>query len=193
MAYPEQLNDNALLKRLEQGDMDAYESIFTRYYGTLCAYTHLFVRGGVTGENIVQDVMLWLWENRETLRITDSLSAYLFSAVRNRCLKQLNHETIERRVLGHLRERLHDQFESPDFYAVEELQEKIRTAVESLPETYREAFELNRFHNQTYEEIAARLNISPKTVDYRIQQSLKILRVRLKDFLPLAALFLLDS
>ena len=35
MAYPEQLNDNALLKRLEQGDMDAYESIFTRYYGTL--------------------------------------------------------------------------------------------------------------------------------------------------------------
>lgn len=193
MAESKPLNDNVLLKRLEQGDIAAYESIFTRYYGTLCAYTHLFVRGGETGENIVQDVMLWLWENRETLRITDSLSAYLFSAVRNRCLKQLNHETVERRVLGHLRERLHEQFESPDFYVVEELQEKIRTAVESLPESYREAFELNRFHHRTYEEIAAMLDISPKTVDYRIRQSLKILRVRLKDFLPLAALFLLDS
>lgn len=193
MAESKPLNDNVLLKRLEQGDIAAYESIFTRYYGTLCAYTHLFVRGGETGENIVQDVMLWLWENRETLRITDSLSAYLFSAVRNRCLKQLNHETVERRVLGHLRERLHEQFESPDFYVVEELQEKIRTAVESLPESYRKAFELNRFHHRTYEEIAAMLDISPKTVDYRIRQSLKILRVRLKDFLPLAALFLLDS
>lgn len=193
MAASKPLNDSVLLKRLEQGDIAAYESIFTRYYGTLCAYTHLFVRGGEVGENIVQDVMLWLWENRETLRITDSLSAYLFCAVRNRCLKQLNHETIERRVLGHLRERLHEQFESPDFYAVEELQEKIRAAVESLPKTYREAFELNRFHHRTYEEIAAMLDISPKTVDYRIRQSLKILRVRLKDFLPLAALFLLDN
>lgn len=136
--------------------------------------------------------MLWLWENRETLHITDSLSKYLFSAARNRCLNHLNHEMIERRVLGRIQEKLHDQFESPDFYVVEELQEKIRLAVEGLPKTYREAFELNRFHRKTYEEIAAELNVSVKTVDYRIRQSLKILRVRLKDFLPLVAAWLIS-
>lgn len=191
MSETKHQSDTCLLERLEQSDIYAYEQIFTRYYSTLCAYTRLFVRGGETGENIVQDLMLWLWENRATLHITDSLPKYLFSAVRNRCLNHLNHEMIERRVLSRIHEKLHDQFESPDFYVVEELQEKIRAAVESLPKTYREAFELNRFQRKTYEEIAAELNVSVKTIDYRIQQSLKLLRVRLKDFLPLVAAWLL--
>lgn len=188
-----QLADIRLLERLEQSDMQAYEEIFTRYYTTLCAYTRLYVREEEIGENIVQDLMLWLWENRTTLHITESLSRYLFRATRNRCLKYLNHEMIERRVLGQLSEKLHDQFETPDFYVIEELQERIRKAVEQLPPSYREAFELNRFQHMTYEEIATRLNISPKTVDYRIQQSLKILRITLKEYLPLVSILLLTD
>ncbi len=68
--------------------------------------------------------MLWIWENRATLCIINSLSAYLFNATRNRCLKHLNHEMVERRALGQLYEKLQDHFESPDFYIVEELQDK---------------------------------------------------------------------
>nr|WP_317125091.1 RNA polymerase sigma-70 factor [Alistipes megaguti] len=177
------------MEQIRQGDMRAYEEIFTRYYTTLCAYTRLYVRGEVS-ENIVQDLMLWLWENRTTLHITESLSRYLFRATRNRCLKYLNHEMVERRVLGQLSEKLHEQFEAPDFYVIEELQERIRKAVEQLPPSYREAFELNRFQHKTYEEIAGLLDISPKTVDYRIQQSLKLLRIRLKEYLPLIAVLL---
>lgn len=189
MVENRQLADIHLLERIRQGDMRAYEEIFTRYYTTLCAYTRLYVRGEVS-ENIVQDLMLWLWENRTTLHITESLSRYLFRATRNRCLKYLNHEMVERRVLGQLSEKLHEQFETPDFYVIEELQERIRKAVEQLPPSYREAFELNRFQHKTYEEIAGLLDISPKTVDYRIQQSLKLLRIRLKDYLPLIAVLL---
>ena len=188
-----QLADIRLLERLERSDMQAYEEIFTRYYSTLCAYTRLYVRGGEIGENIIQDLMLWLWENRTTLHITESLSRYLFRATRNRCLKYLNHEMIERRVLGQLSEKLHDQFETPDFYVIEELQDRIRKAVEQLPPSYREAFELNRFQHKTYEEIAILLNVSPKTVDYRIQQSLKILRITLKEYLPLISVLLLTN
>lgn len=190
MPGKKQLSDTTLLGRIVNGDMEAYETIFTRYYATLCAYTRLFVRGGEIGENIVQDLMLWIWENRLTLHVTDSLSKYLFSAVRNRCLNHINHEMIERRVLTHIHDRMHDEFESPDFYVVKELQQRIRTTVEELPRTYREAFEQNRFERKTYEEIAAGLGVSVKTIDYRIQQSLKILRIKLKDYLPLAALLL---
>ncbi len=189
MVENRQLADIHLLEQIRQGDMRAYEEIFTRYYTTLCAYTRLYVRGEVS-ENIVQDLMLWLWENRTTLHITESLSRYLFRATRNRCLKYLNHEMVERRVLGQLSEKLHEQFEAPDFYVIEELQERIRKAVEQLPPSYREAFELNRFQHKTYEEIAGLLDISPKTVDYRIQQSLKLLRIRLKEYLPLIAVLL---
>lgn len=54
-----------------------------------------------------------------------------------------------------------------------------------LPETYREAFVMRRFKDMTYKEIAERLDVSVKTVDYRIQQALKQLAVELKDYLPL--------
>ena len=77
------------------------------------------------------------------------------------------------------------QYEDPDFYVVEELARNIEAALSRLPESYREAFEMNRFQNLTYNEIAEKLNVSSKTVDYRIQQALKLLRVELKDYLPL--------
>ena len=76
-------------------------------------------------------------------------------------------------------------FDDPDFYVVEELSQKIQSALEALPSNYREAFEMNRFQKLTYKEIASQLNVSSKTVDYRIQQALKQLRIDLKDYLPL--------
>ena len=143
--------------------------------------------------------MLWLWENRTVLCISTSLPKYLFGAVRNNCLTYLGHESIERRVLGNIRNKMCEQFEVPDFDVVEELRENIRAAVAELPAlllelelaaSYREAFEMSRFQRKTYEEIAAVLEVSPKTVDYRIQQCLKILRVKLKDYLPLLTMLL---
>lgn len=67
---------------------------------------------------------------------------------------------------------------------------KIEKAILNLPESYRVAFEMHRFQNKTYQEIAEELNISSKTVDYRIQQALKQLRKELKDYLPLLLFFL---
>ena len=179
--YPELLVD---------GEMKAYEEIFVRYYPTLCAYARMYVKREETAENIVQDLMLWLWENRTVLCISTSLPKYLFGAVRNNCLTYLGHESIERRVLGNIRNKMCEQFEVPDFDVVEELRENIRAAVAELPASYREAFEMSRFQRKTYEEIAAVLEVSPKTVDYRIQQCLKILRVKLKDYLPLLTMLL---
>ena len=70
-----------------------------------------------------------------------------------------------------------------------ELTQKIEKAILNLPESYRVAFEMHRFQNKTYQEIAEELNISSKTVDYRIQQALKQLRKELKDYLPLLLFF----
>ncbi len=123
--------------------------------------------------------MLWLWEPRN-LRITDSLSAYLFSAA-VRCSSSQPRDD-RTGVLGTCRTaprpvRIADFLRSRSC-------RRDRTAVESLPETYREAFEAERFHNQPTRRIAARLNISPKTVDYRIQRVSRSCASRLKDFLP---------
>jgi len=182
--------DTLLLELLKRGNMSAFEKVFTRYYSTLCAYSRLFIRSGDVCENIVQELMLWIWENHSELHINDSLSRYLFTATRNRCLKHISHEMVERRVLDEMHKKLHGQFESPDFYIVRELEERIRDAVARLPDSYRQAFELNRYERKTYDEIASMLGVSSKTVDYRIQQALKLLRASLKDYLPAIAIFI---
>ena len=178
-----------LLDLIRHGNMSAYEQVFSRYYSTLCAYAKLFVKSDDECENIVQELMLWIWEHRSEISITSSLSSYLFISTRNRCLKHISHETVERRMMDVMYQRLHGKFETPDFYIIKELEAHIREAVSRLPATYRQAFELNRFGHKTYGEIAGMLGISSKTVDYRIRQAVKLLRVALKDYLPLAGIF----
>lgn len=75
--------------------------------------------------------------------------------------------------------------EEIDLYQFEELQALLRKAIQDLPENYREAFIMHRFQHKNYKEIAELLKVSSKTIDYRIQQALKILRDKLKDYLPL--------
>ena len=147
------LEDTSLLSAIQKGDRSAFDVLFQKYYSVLCTYCYRFVRLE-DAEEIVQDVMLWLWENRERPVIEYSLKQYLFKAVYHRCMTR---------------------------------------AINELPPTYREAFIMHRFQNLSYKEAAELLNVSPKTVDYRIQQALKILRVKLKDYLPLILMHLLTS
>lgn len=62
MPERKKISDTCLLNRLVDGEMKAYEEIFVRYYPTLCAYARMYVKREETAENIVQDLMLWLWE-----------------------------------------------------------------------------------------------------------------------------------
>lgn len=86
--------------------------------------------------------------------------------------------------------RLKDSFQNPDGYMLEELSRNIEKAIGELPETYREVFSISRFGNCSNKEIADQLNVSVKTVEYRITQALKILRIKLKDYLYLLSAWL---
>ena len=78
-----------------------------------------------------------------------------------------------------------------DYYQIEELTKRIKNAVEALPLSYREAFIMHRFQQMSYKEIALALDVSPKTIDYRIQKALMQLRIELEDYLPILLTFLL--
>lgn len=88
-------------------------------------------------------------------------------------------------IHNHIYEKIKDQFEDPDYYFINELTEHINKAIKELPDTYRDTFALSRFGELTNTQIATKLGVSVKTVEYRISQALKILRVRLRDYLPL--------
>lgn len=179
-----QSDNDFLLSAVQRGDQKAFDTLFRRYYPMLCAYGHRFV-DLEDAEEIVEDSLLWIWENRETLVIESSLNSYLFKMVYRRALNKLAHIDATQRADTRFYEEMQEMLQDTNYYQVEELTRRIEGAVAALPESYREAFVMHRFRDMSYKEIAETLGVSPKTIDYRIQQALKQLRTDLKDYLPL--------
>ena len=179
-----QSDNDFLLSAVQRGDQKAFDTLFRRYYPMLCAYGHRFV-DLEDAEEIVEDSLLWIWENRETLVIESSLNSYLFKMVYRRALNKLAHIDATQRADTRFYEEMQEMLQDTDYYQVEELTRRIEEAVAALPESYRAAFVMHRFRVMSFKEIAETLGVSPKTIDYRIQQALKQLRTDLKDYLPL--------
>lgn len=184
MLYDTTISDDILFRNISKGDKYSFDILFLKYYGMLCAYASEFV-GFEDGQEVVQDIMVWLWENREMPVIESLHKSYLYKAVKSRCISLIRKNESKYKAIYTIHESLKHQVEDPDIYVVEELMINIEKALARLPDSYREAFELNRFQNITYNDIASQLGVSSKTIDYRIQQALKLLRRDLKDYLPL--------
>lgn len=177
------VEDLSLLNALRQGDGVAFEHLFRRYYPMLCAYAHRLV-SLEDSEEIVQEVMLWLWENREELIIESSLNQYLFKMTYRKALNLLTREQVKTKAEAAFYERTQAALCEVDYGQFDELDRKVKGAIAALPDSYREAFVMHRFKELSYKEIAEVLEVSQQTVAYRIQQALKQLRVSLKDYLP---------
>ena len=187
------MDENAERISLEliAGDEQAFDTVYKQYYRGLCAFASQYVTVPES-EEIVQDVMMWLWENRKSLVADMSLKSLLFTIVRNKCLNTISHIQVKQQVHERLYAKFQEQFENPDFY-IGELMALASKAIRELPDEYRKAFEMNRFEEMTYNEIAERTGVSPKTIAYRISQALKILRTELKDYIPLLVWLLYEQ
>lgn len=181
---PLDINDNStVIAALKDSDVQAFEEVYRYYFRGLCAFCSQYV-SQIESEEIVQDTMMWLWENRSSLIAELTLKTLLFTIVKNKALNRITHHEIKRKVHQEIADKYEKEFISPDFYLENELFRLYDKALAKLPVEFREAYELNRKHHLTHKEIALKLKVSPQTVNYRIGQALKILRVELKDYLP---------
>ena len=167
-----------------------FERIYKLYYPKMFGFAKNYVLATEDAENIVQDVFLVLWEKKDELEITYTLTTYLFTLVKNRCLNFLRHKLIEEEYNIQMKEELSFKLyalESLDYsYQSEtELQEVVKRALDTLPERCREIFIKSRIEGLKYKEISEELGISVNTVENQIVTALKKLRVELKDYLPL--------
>ena len=179
------LEDRQLLQAIGNGDKAAFDHLFQKYYPTLCAYGSRFVELE-DAEEIVEDIMLWIWENANMLGfIESSFSNYLYKIVYNRAIMCMRKQEVRLEADTKFYQEMQEIWSDIDGQQLDELYNVIEEAVSKLPPSYQEAFRMHRFEGYSYKDIAQQLNVSPKTIDYRIQQALKILRVELKDYLPL--------
>ena len=154
------LDDNrAVIRRLHRGDMACFEACYKFYYRGLCSFASRWVPVS-TAEDIVQDAMLYIWENRDKLLEELSLKGLLFMIVRNKAFDRIAHRQVRQRVHQQLSERFAERFESPDFYLGSELSRLYDEALARLPEQTRRIFEMSRRMGMTHQQIAAELGVS---------------------------------
>ena len=178
------VEDLSLLNALRQGDGNAFDHLFRRYYPMLCAYAHRLV-SLEDAEEIVQEVMLWLWENRGDLIIESSLNQYLFKMTYRRVLNHLTREQVKTKAEAAFYERTQAALCEVDYARFEELDRKIKEAMAALPDSYREAFVMHRFKELSYKEIADVLGITEEQVKvnlFRARQRVKLKYSEINDY-----------
>lgn len=170
------LTDKELIELLGKDGERAIELLFQQYYAYLCRSAYRILPDRQLVEDLAQEVFIELWRRRNRLRISTSLKAYLRRAAVN---KALNYIRDHRKVFLEREEHLPLSDPSPDArlqMEADELQELIDEAIDGLPERCRLVFILSRFEDMTYNEIAAQLGISVKTVENQISKALGLLR-----------------
>ena len=184
-------SDIELVNGLRNGNEIIFETIFRNYYERLCNYANSILNDMDEAEEIVQNSFLLIWERRENTEIHTSLKSYLYQSVHNHCLNRIKHFKVRRQHTEYYKHQAETKAESPSQVLIAtELEQKITKAIEELPKQCRTIFKLSRFENLTYAEIADQLNLSVKTVDNHMVRALKILREKLKEYIPFLILFL---
>lgn len=181
--------DSLFWKIALKDDKEAFKKLFTNFFAPLCVFAQRYVENRTTSEDIVQDVFFNIWKNRKNLDIRTSTRNFLITSVKNSCIDSLRRKEVESRYMTVQADKMNEA-DTEDLYAISELEEAINKALEKLPNKIRLVFEMSRFQELTYAEIAQQQDISVKTVEAYMTKALKQLRVELKDYLPFILLFL---
>ena len=171
-------------------DDQVFEQLFKKHFNSLHAYAFTILKDEDLAEEIVQGMFLKFWEKREKLHI-QSIKAYLYKCVYNDSLNYIKHEKTKYKYQEYTKYTMNTENE-PASLKVElsELQYHISQALAHLPQQCRTIFQLSRFEELKYREIADHLGLSIKTVESQMGKALKILRYKLADFLVLVVLAL---
>lgn len=191
------LYDNQTIKLLADSDElsneRTFEHLFKSYFKALHAYAYTIVNDEITAEEMVQTVFLKIWEKKEQLQVETSVKAYLYRSVYNCCMNYLKHKKIKSNYREHISYSMKNEFDDASKKVqLTELETRLRAALNELPEQCRTIFQLSRFDELKYKEIAAHLGLSPKTVENQMGKALKILRLKLADFLPVVFWFFVN-
>ena len=160
-----------------------FENLFNSNYADLCSYANMFLKDLDAAEEIVQDLFVKFWENKDSIKITSSVKSYLFSSVRNSCFNFIKHLKIEERYKEHNEEeRESGSITVDDEFEGSELEKQIRKAIDQLPPERKKVFIMSRFDGLKYREIAEKSGISIKTVENQMGKAIKFLKQELADY-----------
>jgi RNA polymerase sigma-70 factor (ECF subfamily) len=173
--------ESNIIKGLKEGRENAYRHLFESYYTVLSVFADKYLKDLEASKEIVQDLFVHLYENRNSLLINSSLQSYLYRSVRNRCLNHLKHQKINKNHLENLQQAKEENDDPESLYRETEFEYRIFQIISGLPPRCREIFIMSRVEGKNNGEIAAIFQISLRTVETQISKALKTLRKSLRD------------
>jgi RNA polymerase sigma-70 factor (ECF subfamily) len=175
-----QKSEKQILSQIRKGDIGAYKYLFESYYKELYFFSRKFLGNKEVAEEIVQDVFIALWENKDNLYITKSIKSYLYTSVKNRSINYLKSKINNKDFVG-IDEVVKEGnvLQADRLLELSELDDLIVEAVSKLPPKCKEMFHMSRNSEMTYQEIADALNVSKETVKSQISEALKRIKVYL--------------
>jgi RNA polymerase sigma-70 factor (ECF subfamily) len=191
----EKQNDQSLVSLLQKGNVAAFDSLFEVYSPKLYGFALKYFRNEADTEELVQEVFVKVWENRQTLKSELSFKYYLFTIALNHIRKHFNKKATSLRYL----ETLQNESELSENLTIqnenfESILQQINLIIEQMPPRRREIFLKSKLEGKSSKEVASELNISVGTVDNQVSEALRFLRGQLKQenfsALLFAALFL---
>lgn len=177
----------------------SFNAIYVQYYKKALLFTKSFVHDELIAEDIVSDSLIKCWETVKELDNPDHVDALLLTILKNKSLDHLRHEAIRNETINTLADQEKRELEirifslqacDPDEIFSKEIKQIIARTLSELPPKTRQVFILSRFQNKTNKEIAGKLDITTKCVEYHMTKALKSLRVSLKDYLPILSFLL---
>ena len=170
--------DQILIAGIKRDDYSSYNQLFTRYYSRLCAFVFNLTQNYSASEDVVQELFIRLWTNRQRLEINENISGYLYRASKNAALNYLRAEKNRQKSIQNMpvAERQSDEglMEEIEFSAA------LNQCIGQLPERSRDVFMKSRFDGLKQQEIADQFGTSVKTIKNQIWKSLQFLKACLE-------------
>ena len=181
------LDDSALLYSLKQGDNKAFEIIYKKHWKKVYLIAYKKLQSKEIAEELTQSIFVSIWERKVELEIKE-LENYLSTAIKYKIINYINSKILKERIFNNIKNNPTDEAntESESILAVKEIRDSIEKALAGLPSKTQTIFRLSRFEHFSIREIAANMNMNEKAVEYHITQSLKTMRIHLKDFIVTA-------
>lgn len=176
--------ERVLVEKVKNADIASFEIIFRANFDELYRYALAFMGDTQEAEDLVQELFIWLWENKQYIKTDMSLKSYLIKILQNRALNKIKHNKIKQKYHKEKSKLLEEeeklQKDYIEYYIenseVSNLEVRIKKAIEELPEQCKRIFKLNRFEGLKYREISDKLDISLSTVKNQMSIALKKLK-----------------
>lgn len=191
--------DEQVVAGINQGKEADFAALYTKYFTYLCTYATSYIFNPGEAEEIVNDIFVSIWKNKENL--TFPVHSFLLRSVRNRCLNYIRSLRTRERVIDEYFEELiryQEEYclntDTPlQLFEIAELQLQVQKGISALPEKCRIIFEHYIYNNKTPQEIADELGLSINTVRVQIKNAMDKLKQRFGSFITILLLFLLKE